>query len=458
MLKFLQILSAIAFAAALPLRAATVVTADGVEIDMDRSDSGSLATIEELRALDRQITTLFRVSGRRLPRRCRVTVSGDAPPGELQMEFKPQEWHLTFNDRDGTWRSNFRLRRRLTGIMLLAKIPNAAEPLSPDFLPGWVAAGIASRMQSSRESELLLSRNRYFPVLRALCELGRFPDFRQMRLLTPELLAPPAMGWYCELSRVLLDCGASLSSAADNALLDYCLLANLPGSIEEQNFKATLGRLILAAASPDVSEAGSGSSEPALPPDEIIQRALERYARELAFNEFFPQPAHLAAAAFEEAMKFELPELGPDGRPTGRTIPVELVDLPELLPGRPDAAELRSTLRKRLRALGAGNNRAYAAELAALTETLYLLPLTPPDPQEEPSPLPEQFRRQIAEIRAGLERREKIERELAETEIRLAPPEKFYGEAITEAQRPSPALPPEAQRFLEQVESRWIGD
>ena len=37
MLKFLQILSAIAFAAALPLRAATVVTADGVEIDMDRS-------------------------------------------------------------------------------------------------------------------------------------------------------------------------------------------------------------------------------------------------------------------------------------------------------------------------------------------------------------------------------------------------------------------------------------
>ena len=279
-----------------------------------------------------------------------------------------------------------------------------------------------------------------------------------MRLLTPEQLAPPSMGRYSELSRVLLDCGASLSSAADNALLDYCLLANLPGSIEEQNFNATLGRLILAAASPDVSEAGSGSSELALPPDEIIQRALERYARELAFNEFFPQPAHLAAAAFEEAMKFELPELGPDGRPTGRTIPAELVDLPELLPGRPDAAELRSTLRKRLRALGAGNNRAYAAELAALTETLYLLPLTPLDPQEEPSPLPEQFRRQIAEIRAGLERREKIERELAETEIRLAPPEKFYGEAITEAQRPSPALPPEAQRFLEQVESRWIGD
>ena len=102
--------------------------------------------------------------------------------------------------------------------------------------------------------------------------------------------------------------------------------------------------------------------------------------------------------------------------------------------------------------------RPLAAELAALTETLYLLPLTPPDPQEEPSPLPEQFRRQIAEIRAGLERRKKIERELAETEIRLAPPEKFYGEAITEAQRPSPALPPEAQRFLEQVESRWIGD
>ena len=461
--KFLQILCTImlvAAAAQIPqLQAATVETADGLEIDLDRSDSSSLATIDELRALDHQITSLFRISGRRLPRRCRVKVTREVPPGELRVEFKPREWLLTFNDQDGLWRTDFRLWRRLTGLILLSKIPNAEEPLSPDYLPGWIAAGIASRMQSSKESELLLSKNRYFPVLRALAEQGKFPDFRQMRLLTPELLAPPAMGWYRELGRVLLEYGAELSSPADNALLDYCLLAARPGSIEEQNFKASLGRLILAQTTPEgVSAEGNEEVDSSLSAELKIQRALERYARQLAFNEFFPQPARMTRAAFEEAMTFELPVLGPDGKPTGETTSAELASLPELLPGRQDAPELKENLRRRLLALGPGNDRAFLNDLAGLVETLRLLPLIPPEQQAAPSPCPEQFRRQIEQIRAGLERREAIENELAETEFRLLPPGKFYAEAIEEAKRPSPVLSAEAQEFLERVETEWIGD
>ena len=460
MLKFFQILCLIALiGVAVPLRGATVVTADGLEIDMDRSDPESLATIEELRALDNQITTLFRVSGRRLPRRCCVKVSSQLPPGELRMEFKPREWLLSFNDRGGQWHGQCQLWRRLTGVLLLSKIPGAEPPLSPDFLPGWIAAGIASRLQSSKESELLLSRNRYFPVLRALAEQGKFPDFRQMRQLTPELLAPPAMGWYRELGRAMLECGFTVSSPADNALLDYCLLAARPGSIEDQNFKATLGRLLLADSTPEgVAEGGGEPASPSLSGEEKIQRKLERFARQLAFNEFFPQPAHLTRAAFEAAMKFDLPVLGPDGKPTGETTIVDLTNLPELLPGRPDAVELRTNLRKRFLALGPGNDRAFQNTLSELAETILLLPLTPQEQQEEPSPYPEQFRRKIEQLRAGLDRREKIESELAAQEIRFAPPEKFYKEAISEATRPSPVLSNEAQRFLEQVESEWIGD
>ncbi|MBS1369618.1 MAG: hypothetical protein HPZ91_06635 [Lentisphaeria bacterium] len=463
---FFQILFRIAlvigFAAVLPpLRAATVVTADGLEIDMDRSDSESLATIDELRALERQITTLFRVSGRRLPLRCRVTVSGDLPPGELRADFRPQEWILSFNDRGNAWRDSFRLRRRLTGLMLLSKVPGAEVPPSPDYLPGWVAAGIASRLRSSKESELILSRNRYFPVLRALSEQGKFPDFRQMRTLTPELLAPPAMEWYRELSRVMLDCGSVVSSSADNALLDYCLLAARPGSIEEQNFKATLGRLFLAGAEPEGVSGEGVPGSPAPPPlsdDEKIQRVLERYARLIAFNEFFPQPAPLTAAAFEAAMKFELPVLGADGRPTGEMTDADLFNLPELLPGRRDAGQLRETLRSRLLALGAGNDRAFAQELAALAEDLYRLPLAP---QARPAPPPspaERFRQRITRIRNGLERRAAIESFLAAAETEFQPPSRFYGAAVREARRPSPVLSPEAQKFLEQVESEWLDD
>ena len=96
-----RIVPLLLFMAALPLCAATVTTYDGVDIDLDHSSAESLATIEELRALDRQIVSLFRVSGRRLPLKCRIVISGELPPGELLVELKPREWTLSFNDRGG---------------------------------------------------------------------------------------------------------------------------------------------------------------------------------------------------------------------------------------------------------------------------------------------------------------------------------------------------------------------
>ena len=313
-----RIVPLLLFMAALPLCAATVTTYDGVDIDLDHSSAESLATIEELRALDRQIVSLFRVSGRRLPLKCRIVISGELPPGELLVELKPREWTLSFNDRGGRWLTDFALRRRLAGMLILSKVPLAEAPAHPDYLPGWIIAGIDERMRAGRESELMLRRNRYMPVLRALSERGTFPDFRQLRNLTPELLTPPARAWYGELGRALLDYGAVCSTPTDNALLDYCILSAKPGSIENQNFLATLGRVFLKdAAQNGLPEHIGRETWDKLSDDEKIQRTLEAYARRLAFNDFFPQPVPITSAAFEALNKLELPVLDEHGLPTG---------------------------------------------------------------------------------------------------------------------------------------------
>ena len=454
-----RIVPLLLFMAALPLCAATVTTYDGVDIDLDHSSAESLATIEELRALDRQIVSLFRVSGRRLPLKCRIVISGELPPGELLVELKPREWTLSFNDRGGRWLTDFALRRRLAGMLILSKVPLAEAPAHPDYLPGWIIAGIDERMRAGRESELMLRRNRYMPVLRALSERGTFPDFRQLRNLTPELLTPPARAWYGELGRALLDYGAVCSTPTDNALLDYCILSAKPGSIENQSFLATLGRVFLKdAAKNGLPEHTGREIWDKLSDDEKIQRTLEAYARRLAFNDFFPQPVPITSAAFEALNKLELPVLDEHGLPTGEHTSADLFDLPEIIQQRADAAALQQELRLRILALGEGNDGPFNRLLQDLADALMRLPLTPPARPEPPPSSGERFRQAIARIRNDLERRAKIEAFLDAVEMENRIPADFYRDAIREANRPSPLLTEREEKFLERVEREWLDD
>lgn len=223
------------------------------------------------------------------------------------------------------------------------------------------------------------------PVLRALSERGTFPDFRQLRNLTPELLTPPARAWYGELGRALLDYGAVCSTPTDNALLDYCILSAKPGSIENQNFLATLGRVFLKdAAKNGLPEHTGRETWDKLSDDEKIQRTLEAYARRLAFNDFFPQPVPITSAAFEALNKLELPVLDEHGLPTGEHTSADLFDLPEIIQQRADAAALQQELRLRILALGEGNDGPFNRLLQDLADALMRLPLTPPARPEPP--------------------------------------------------------------------------
>ena len=447
------------FAFAMPAAEAATSIGDGVSVDMDRSSSESLRTLDELRALDRQITTLFRVGGRKLPLQCRIVVTGGLPKGELQVEYKPEEWILSFNDRDGDWLEDFALRRRLTGLLLLSKIPRAAPPANPDYLPGWISAGIDSRLAGARTSESLMRRNRRMPVLRALLEAGTFPEFRKMRLLDPRLLPPAALDWYGELGRVMLELGTVQSDAVDNALLDYCILSTHPTGVEIQNFQATLGRIFLAGALREgLPERIGMETWSKLDDDQKIERILQDHARRLAFNDFIPQPVPLAAAAFETLTPVPVPELDGKGAPTGKTLQTPLAEFPQRLLDRPDASDLQRALRRRILLLREGNDIWFRQLLDNLADAVMRLPLRK-DAASGETPAPDvRFRQAVDRIHADLERRAKIERLLDSAEQENRIPAEFYAGAIREANRPSPVLTDREREFLDRVEREWLDD
>ena len=441
------------------LGAATATTADGVDIDMDRSSSESLATLDELRALDRQVAQLFRVGGRKQPLLCRIVVSGALPKGELRTEFKPKEWTLSFNDRDGDWLDDFALRRRLIGLLLLSKLPHAAVPADPDYLPGWIAAGIDARLAAARESEMLMRRNSRLPVLRALAISGTFPEFRRLRLLDGRQLPPSAVAWYRELGRVMLELGFLQSNSTDNALLDYCILAARPDGIEIRNFQSTLGRVFLAGAEKEgMAERVGPEKWEKFSDDDKIEFILRDHARRLAFNVFFPQPPELAAAAFAALDPVPLPELNGEGKPTGQNVGVALADFPEKLLDRPDAAELQRALRGRILALREGNDVPFRQLLEELADAAMRLPLRKSAASgETPSPA-ERFRKAAERIRADLARRAAVERLLDSVEGKNRIPAGFYAGAIREANAPSPVLTEREREFLDRVEREWLDD
>jgi len=437
----------------------TAMTGSGVAIDMDRSSAESLETLDELRMLDRQLVMLFRVGVRKLPLQCRIAVSGTLPKGKLQVEYNPGEWVLSFNDRGGDWLDDFELRRKLLGLMLLAKLPGAEPPSNPDWFPAWIAAGIDARVRASRTSESVMRRNRWFPVLRALSESGEFPDFRRMRLLDPALLPPSAFSWYRELSRAMLELGVERSSAVDNALLDYVILSVRPGGIESRNFQSSLGRVFLAGARRDGLPEQVGLKRwNVLDTDARIQLALESYARRLAFVSLFPQPVPMAEKEFASLDKFEFPVLDVKGVPTGKSVAVKLDDFPERLLDRPDAALLQHRLHVRILTLRGGNDSTTRRLLEKLSDAALRLPARRKSRENGPSSPTAQFRQLVARIHSHFERREKIERFLDRVEAENRIPAEFYGDAIREVNRPSPVLTARERKFVDRVEREWLDD
>ncbi len=434
---------------------AAVTTADGLEIVADRADASAGATVEALRKLDRQLANLFRFNARRSPVRCRIILSEQVPAGTLDIRIAGNERELSFNDRDGSWRNRFALRRRLIGALLAAKA-GAPPPENPDYLPGWLVSGIDARLEASAGPELYLRQNRQLPVLRALLDAGKFPRFREQVMNDPDRFPAAARRWFNELARVMLDLAALRSSVADNALGDYVLLSARSDANPEQAFNATLGRIFLAAAETfPLPERNDPASWKAKSPDDRIQLALEYYARLLAWNEFSPRPAASVRSDFAAMRTFKAPLLRQDGKPGDGKEELRLEDLPRLLRTRSDHAALRTRVQNSLRAMDYGLSVEQRALLGRIFDAVRQLP-GPEIP--DPVPPPAAFTAALREFDAALDLDEKRERFLDEFERSSRSPFEFYRDRIDAAEIPDPMLTAPVREFIENTRRSYLAD
>ncbi len=437
------------------LATSSFFTADRVELLPDRVGVEANETLEELKALDRQLCNILRVGNRRSPILCRIAFSEKTPQGEVLLQRVKNIWTIEFNDRTPGWKDSFYMRTRILAWLLATKLNNPELAERPDRFPSWVVAGIDARIEGSRFSERLLRRNRQLPVLRALLAVGQLPNFHQTMEMDPAELTESGRIWYREISRVLVDSAYALSSATDNAFLAYLELLS-SGSVDpDQAFRSTLGRLWLTATNKSPLLGNLSLEEwNKLGDDVKVQRYLEYVAERLAWHELSPRPAIQFQKQLEQVMHIELPELNDAGEPTGKQLQISYNDLPGIIPDRPDATQLIREEANRLQGLVEGNNLAFRRYLQTLEIKLLALPTTRKSARN-PQPAQE-FRQALEQLAKVVERYVAIEQFLEKYERSIRAPFVLYGSRMREASRPDEVLSLRVREFLERTEALYL--
>lgn len=434
------------FTAMLPLSGADT-TADGVEIV-----GGNRENLRELRELDRQLCTLFRITSRRSPIQCRVLLTEEVPPGVLRFGVKKNLWLIEIHPDALLRPRNFGLCRQLLGYLFAAKA--GVLPPEADYFPDWVVAGIEARLAASHHAERLLRSNRFFPILRSGCRTGRQPDFRLLMALPAEKMPPAVRMWFDELSRLFLETAAAHSPPTDNALLDYVML-NLTGKgSESEIYAATLRRVFLAAAG-KIPPGRFRENWENLTGDEKVQRFLEYSADRAACNEYFPRPPEWTAEEFRRVRNLSYPVLDQEGNPTGEERSLLLEEMPGFLVTRPDATALKLRKIGELNLLLPGAAPEIIRSFRRLADAIRALPEVRSDTMPGAE---EAFLKAIAEVEETLRRISLREAWFeAEAEKFQSPFELHRVELETAAENNS-ALSEAAEKYIERVERIYLDE
>ena len=432
--------------ATLPLSGAET-TADGVEVV-----GGNRENLRELRELDRQLCTLFRITSRRSPIQCRVVCSEEIPPGALRFGVRKNLWQIEIHPDVSRWRQSFALRRQLLGYLFAAK--GGVLPREADYFPDWVVAGIEARMNAAESSERLLGSNRFFPVLRYGCRTGRQPDFRILMSLHAEKMPAAVRVWFDELSRLFLETAAAVSTPTDNALLDYVMLKLTGKGSESEGYAATLRRVFLAASG-KIPPGRFRENWEALSEDEKIQRFLEYSADRAACNVYFPRPAAWTAEEFRRVRNLSYPVLDSEGKPTGEERSLQLEGMPGFLVTRPDATALKLRKIGELNLALPGAAPEIARSILRLTDAIRALP----EVRSDTMPMAEEtFLKAIAEVEDVLCRISLREAWFEAEAEKFQSPFEIHRVELETAAAPDAVLSEAAEKYVERVERIYLDE
>ena len=409
---------------------ATIRTSSGTEIlyvaAADRADAG----LEYLRELDRELGRLFHAPPVRSGR-LRIVLSPERGADVAVLRRMEQRTELLLGDHFYRAAEQFPFRRRLTGLLLLARFDSAGGVRE---LPDWVIMGLDGVLAANHGSGRIARNVHYYPLLQALIQAGHLPDFRGLTGFRAADFSGAALEGMRELYRFMLETAAQYSSVRDNALGDYavgCLNSNRRA---EEVYEATIGRR-LGAVRPGMSE----------------QQLWAWAADRAAFNSRTPRPGTFSLKLLPEILQFEYAAVGKDGKASGAKRKGTFLDLPQLLAEEhPSAVLLQRRLAAALREFGAGlpgDVLPYAEKLAAAIEQQTGSAFSGGVPQ---------LRETLAELEGALKHQAAVEKLLEKMEKDRVRPYVLFRRELEEAAAPDEAAGRAVTAFLDETEKRYL--
>lgn len=409
---------------------ATIRTVSGTEIlyvaAADRSDEG----LEYLRALDREVGRLFHAPPVRRGR-FRIVLSPERGADVAVLRRMEQRTELLLGDHFYRAAEQFDFRRRLTGLLLLARFDSAGGIRE---LPDWVVMGLDGVLAANRSSGRIARNVHYYPLLRALILSGQLPDFRKLTGVRAVDFSGVALEGMRELCRFMLETAAQYSSVGNNALGDYavgCLNSNRRA---EEVYEATIGQAL--------STARPGMSESAM---------WEWAANRAAFNSRTPRPGVASLKRLPEILQIEYATVGKDGTASGAMRKGTFLDLPRLLSEEhPSAVLLQRKLVAAVREFGAGlpgEVLPYSETLAAAIE------------QQTGSAFAggeSQLREALTELETALKHQAAVEKLLENVEKEQVRSYLLFRRELEEASTPDDAASQAVAAFLKETEKRYL--
>ncbi len=409
---------------------AAIHTASGTEIvyvaAADRSEEG----LEYLRELDREIGRLFHapsVRGGRL----RIVLSPERGADVAVLRRTEQRTELLLGDHFFRAAEQFAFRRRLTGLLLLARFDSAGGVRE---LPDWVIMGLDGVLAANRSSGRIARNIHYYPLLQALIQSGHLPDFRTLTGFREADFSGAALEGMRELCRFMLETAAQYSSVQDNALGDYAVGCLNSDRRAEDVYEATIGRR-LAGVRPGLTE----------------QQLWSQAANRAAFNSRTPRPGAYSLKLLPGILQFEYAAVGKDGEASGKKRKGTFLDLPRLLrEEHPSAALLQRQLVAAVREFSnglPGDVLPYSEKLAAAIE------------QQTGSAFSggeSQLREALAELEQALKHQAAVEELLEKVEKERISPYVFFRRELEEVSVPDDAASRAVTKFLDETEKRYL--
>ena len=427
-------------------------TRSGTVIMFERFDRKYHITLEYLKYADRQISSCLNSSAIKKKYTCQIFILDAKVKNGVNIIESSKSVNLYVNKDFRTAKDKFAVTTKLINAMLLAKA--GFKPTETEVkLPAWIVVGIYGRIELRFSSHSILPVS-YFPGLKALCQAEKLPDFR-IALATP--LTPEKDGTayqlYEEFSRFILIELKALATRSDNPIADMIFLSARKRYSRSEIFDSTIVRSIVKSYDKMHRRKNKRYDPDALSATRKVQTWFKKVAEKRLINVHSP----LLTQYFEERFKrfrtfthFYKPKDKPP-----ETMTRDISKLNEIFDKYGMDKGFKEMMSKKLIELDALIMVCQPLSIAHVERIREVL-----SQFDDISSVIIRVRlgKALAQLKASLEKQQKIEDYLKKVEYTTVTPGQLYRNELIENKRLNSKFCPSINNYLDKVEKTFLQD